>query len=56
MIPELVEEYFKKGSDIKAAKAALAMGKFLPKQMQDELLVKVERAESESMDKALEDL
>lgn len=56
MIPELMEEYFKRWSDIKSAKAALAMWKFLPKQMRDELLVKVERAESESMDKALEDL
>jgi hypothetical protein len=32
------------------------MGRFLPKQMRDELLVKIERAESESMEKALEDL
>jgi len=56
MIPELVEEYWKKGSDIKSSKAALAMWKFLPKQMRDELLVKVERAEWESMEKALEDL
>jgi len=56
LVPELIEEYFKKGSDIKSAKAALAMWKFLPQQMRDELLVKVERAESESMEKALEDL
>jgi len=56
MIPELAEEYFKKWGDIKAAKAAYAMGKFLPQQMRDELLVKIERAESESMEKALEDL
>jgi len=56
MIPELVEEYWKKGSDIKSAKAALAMWKFLPKQMRDELLVKIEKAEWESMEKALEDL
>jgi len=56
MIPELVEEYWKKWSDIKSAKAALAMWKLLPKQMRDELLVKVEKAEWESMEKALEDL
>lgn len=45
MIPELVEEYWKKGGDIKSAKAALAMGRLLPKEMRDELLVKVEKAE-----------
>ncbi len=50
------KEYLAKWNDIHAAKTALAIWKFLPEEMKAELLVKVERAENESMEKEIENL
>lgn len=51
-----MKESFKHGSDVKAAKAALAMGRFLPEDLREDIQSKVEAAESEEMDKALKKL
>lgn len=56
MLIEWVKESFKHGSDVKAAKAALAMGRFLPEDLREDIQSKVEAAESEEMDKALKKL
>ena len=53
---EWIEEYFKKWNEIHAAKVALRMWKMLPAEVQADLLIKVERAEDESMDKEIESL
>lgn len=56
MLTENIEEYFKKWNDIHAAKVALKFGKMLPDEVYQDLQIKVERAESESMDKEIESL
>ena len=56
MLGENIEEYFKKWNEIHAAKIALAMGKILPDELEADLLIKVERAEDESMEKEIEAL
>lgn len=56
MLIEWVTESLQHGSDIKAAKAALAMWELLPGDLAEDMLSKVEAAESEEMDKALKKL
>ncbi len=56
MLSENFEEYIKKWSDINAAKLALSLWRFLPDEIRADLLIKVERTESESMDKEIEGL
>jgi len=51
-----IEESLKKWNDLKSAKAALLMWKFLPEELKSELKIKVERAESEAMDNELDSL
>lgn len=54
MFFESIQETLKKWNDLHAAKVALAMWSFLPEEIRADLQIKVERAESEEMDKALE--
>lgn len=53
---EWITESLNQWSHVKAAHAALAMWKFLPWELREDLLSKVEAAESEEMDKALKQL
>lgn len=53
---EWIQEYFKKWNEIHSAKVALKMWRMLPKEVQEELRIKVERAENESMEKEIESL
>lgn len=54
MLLDSITETLKKWNDLKAARAALAMWKFLPEELRAELQIKVEREEADSMDKALD--
>ena len=54
MLMTSIEETLKKWNDLHAAKSALAFWKFLPKELKEELQIKVEKAESESMDNELD--
>jgi len=57
MVIDSIWESLKKWNDLHSAKAALVMWwAFLPEELKQELQIKVERAESESMDKELESL
>lgn len=55
-VVEGIKESLSTGSHVKSAHAALAMWKFLPGELRDDLQAKVEAAESEEMDKALKQL
>lgn len=54
MIVAWITEYFKKWNDIHAARVSLALWKILPEEVRADLLIKVERAEQEWMDKEIE--
>lgn len=54
MLLSSIEDTLKRWNDLKAAKLALSMWKFLPEELRSELKIKVEREEWESMDKALD--
>ncbi len=54
MLIEWIKETMKKWNDIHAAKFALSLWKFLPLEIKNDMLIKVERAESEQMDKELD--
>ena len=56
MMVENIEEYMKKWNSIHSAQVALKFWKFLPKEVQEDLLIKVERTEDEWMDKEIESL
>lgn len=56
MFIEWFKESIKTWNDVHAAKVALAMGSILPEEIKQDLQIKVERAEAEEMDKALEGL
>ncbi len=56
MFIEWFKESIKSWNDVHAAKVALAMWKILPWELEEDLRIKVERAEQEWMDKALESL
>lgn len=56
MLLESLKESMKKWNDLHAAKFANKLWFFLPDEIKNDLLIKVERAESEEMDKALESL
>lgn len=51
---EWFKETMKRWNDVHAARFALALWNFLPEDMRQDLLIKVESAESSEMDKALE--
>ncbi len=55
-VVEWITESLSRWSHVKSAHAALAMWKFLPWELKDDLQAKVEAAESEEMDKALKQL
>lgn len=55
-IYKTIEEYFKKWQDIRSAKFALAMWRFLPLELRSELQTKMEMEENESMEKFLKEL
>lgn len=54
MLIDSFKESLKTWNDLHAAKVALAMWSFLPWDIKSDLTIKVERAESEEMDKALD--
>lgn len=56
MFIEWFKESLKTSNDLHAAKVALAMWAILPEEIQEDLRIKVERAEADEMDKALENL
>ncbi|MDP2090237.1 MAG: hypothetical protein Q8K30_01445 [Candidatus Gracilibacteria bacterium] len=56
MLVEGIKETLKKGNDLHAAKFASGLGGFLPDEIKQDMLIKVERAESEQMDKELDSL
>ena len=55
-VHESITESLTKSSELDAAKFALKIWKLLPSELEQELLIKVEQKESESMDKELEAL
>lgn len=53
MVIDWFTEFLKKWNDIHAAKAALALWKFLPEEFKSDLLIKVESSENEQMEKEI---